>query len=68
MIRLKLYVSPKTEADLRQLIEPLVSYISAVGRPRIALVTALVILLTELSEINEIAVSHLASLAENHLG
>ena len=61
-------LSPKTEAELRKLVEPLASYISATNRPRAALFLALIMLVNNLQEIGDAANDYLATFSENHIG
>jgi hypothetical protein len=68
MNRLNCHVSPNMEADLQRLVEPLASYIAAIGQPKVALIASLILLLDSLREINAVANQHLASYSENHFG
>ena len=68
MNRLNYHLSPKIEADIQKLVEPLASYITAIDQPNIALVLALILLLENLREINVAANHYLASISENHVG
>ena len=68
MKRLNHNLSPKIEADLQRLIEPLASYIAAVGHPNVVLIVVMTLLLDSLREINEAAHHHLNSLSENNIG
>jgi hypothetical protein len=69
MNRLDLTQFPKsTEADLRKLVEPLASYISATSRPLAALIVALILLVSNLQEINDAANNYLPTFGENHIG
>jgi hypothetical protein len=60
-------LSPQTEADLQKVVEPLASYISATHRPRAALLSALILLVSNLREIGDAANDHLATFSENHV-
>ena len=68
MNRLNHRLSPKTEADLQKLVEPLASYISATNRPRATLILALIMLVNNVQEIADAANTYLATLSENHVG
>jgi hypothetical protein len=50
----------KTEADLRELVEPLASYISATREPPAVLVLALTILFNDMHDIGDAANAYLA--------
>ena len=62
------FLSPKTEADLQMLVEPLASYIAAVSQPQVVLIAAQILLLDNLREVNEAAKLYLGSFGENHVG
>jgi hypothetical protein len=68
MNRLNHRLSPKTEADLQKLVEPLASYISAGSQPRVALIVGLIMLVNNVQEIGDAANTYLATLSENHVG
>jgi hypothetical protein len=60
---------PKSiEADLQKLVEPLASYISATNHPRSALILTLILLVSNLQEINDAANNYLTTFGENHIG
>lgn len=61
-------LSSKTEADLPKLVEPLAAYIAASRQPRVVLITALILLLDNLQEINKAANHYLGSFSEDYLG
>ena len=65
---LNLHQSSKAEADLKKVVEPLASYISATNRPRATLILALIMLVNNVQEIADAANTYLATLSENHLG
>lgn len=62
------HVTPKTEAVLSELVEPLAGYISATTCPHATLVAALAILFDSLRTIDQEATAYLATLSENHIG
>jgi hypothetical protein len=68
MNRLNHRLSPKTEADLQKLVEPLASYISATDRPPATLILALMMLVSNVQEVGDAANTYLATLSENHVG
>ena len=65
---LNLHQSSKAETDLKKVVEPLASYISATNRPRATLILALIMLVNNVQEIADAANTYLATLSENHLG
>ena len=67
MICIKHKLNPAAENHLREVIEPLASYISAANRPRATLRFALAALLNEIEATNRIANAHVNSLLENPL-
>ena len=62
MIRTNRQPRPTTSNDLRQVIEPLASYICASDRPRAALSLAFAALANEVSQLNRVAQRHVAGL------
>jgi hypothetical protein len=68
MNRLNMHPSSKTEADLKKLVEPLASYISATDRPEAKLILALIMLVNNVQEIGDAANTYLATLSVNHVG
>jgi hypothetical protein len=61
MINLHHNTTQATPSDLRQVIEPLASYICAASQPRAALLAALAALRSEVAQVNRTANSHLAN-------
>jgi hypothetical protein len=59
--------SAKTQADLEKLVEPLVNYIAALDQPQLMLVTAIILLLDKLREVNKAANDYLALFRENRV-
>jgi hypothetical protein len=62
MIRTNREPRRATPADLRQVIEPLASYICASDRPRAALSLAFAVLADEVTQLNRVARRHVAGL------
>jgi len=68
MNRLNMHQSSKTEADLKKVVEPLASYISATNRPQATLILALIMLVNNVQEIGNAANTYLATSNKNHVG
>jgi hypothetical protein len=65
------YLSPKTQADLQQLMEPVSGYIAAVGtaeQQRVILMAALLILVQHVQEVNAAASAYVETSSQNHFG
>jgi hypothetical protein len=66
MIKINRALGLPTERDLVRVVEPLASFICATDRPGAALRSALAILVSEVEQTNQAAISHFAILSENH--
>ncbi len=67
MNRAKCELERTSDSGLERVIEPLASYICATERPRAALMSALVVLVSEVYDTNRSANLHLSTFLENHL-
>jgi hypothetical protein len=54
------------QSELERVIEPLASYICATYRPKTALISALVVLFSQVEQTNREANAHVATFSENH--
>jgi hypothetical protein len=71
MNRLTQYLSPTTERDLQNLMEPVSDYISAVGtmaQQKVAVIAAIIILIEGVQQVNTTALAYLDTRSEDHIG
>jgi hypothetical protein len=67
MNRANIELERTSDSGLERVIEPLASYICATERPRAALMSALVVLVSEVCHTNRTAHLHISTFLENHL-